>query len=176
MGRVLLHPLSKDHMNIYISVVWSHLLLITIDSCNWKKPRSQGPGFGRVQQGCAFLAHPSLALDFQSHPPEGPWHGDNAQSVAWSWRQELVRIPQAAPSSVTGITAYTLSCHQAMLLQRRRHWKPKLFFVILQWKKMLKCQKCPWTKNHWSWLSVADKLDYEHRWGKCQFLHWCTSK
>lgn len=31
MDRVLLHPLLKDQVNIYESVIWLHLLLITLD-------------------------------------------------------------------------------------------------------------------------------------------------
>ena len=47
MGRVFLHPFLKDQVNIYESVVWSHLLLISLDLFNkerHKKVRGQAVG------------------------------------------------------------------------------------------------------------------------------------
>lgn len=71
------------------------------------KGRSQAVGW------CSVAVLPSLALSLQFHPPQDPWHGGSARCVAWSWKQVLLHVPQAAPFPSTASS--TLCCCQTMI-------------------------------------------------------------
>lgn len=178
MDRVLLHPLLKDQVNLYESIVWSHLLLITLDSFNWRRPK-KGKDQAVGGWGAAGLCCPGTSFPgTESAVPSA------SGSLAW-WQCPACGLELEASAApclvVSSILHHLHHCTRLMLPPSHaplwgRPGKPEILFLILQWRWMLKCQKCPWTKNHGSWLSVAEKLDYEHGWGKCQFLHWRTFK
>lgn len=65
------------------------------------KGRSQAVGW------CSMAVLSSLELNLQFHPPQGPCHGGSAWRVAWSWRQVLLHIPQAAQFPDTSIASST---------------------------------------------------------------------
>lgn len=176
MDRLLFHPLLKDQANIHESVIWLHLLLLPLDSFNWRRPKKSG---ARLREGAAGLRFPGTSF----LGPEFPVPSASGSLARWQCPACGRELEASAGPCPTGSSILhhqhhrlhlTLPSSRAPLGWRPR--EPELFFLILQWKWMLKCQKCAWTENNGSWLSVAEKLDYEHRWGKCQFLHWHTSK
>lgn len=97
----------------YKSLIWSHLLLIMLDSLNWKRPQRQESGCEMVQHGCASLPGTGFAVPSSS----GFLHGGSARWVAWSWKQVLLHVPQAAP--FPGIaSSSTLCCSQTTIFYR----------------------------------------------------------
>lgn len=87
--------------------------------------------------------------------------------VAWSWKQELLHVPQAVPFPC--IASSTLYCCQTMIFYGRHL---NFTFWFCSENECLEAR----TENNRFWLPVAEKLDYEHKWAMCQFLHWCTCK
>lgn len=150
---------------------WSHL----IHSAG-KDPKKAG---ARLWEGAAGLCCPGT-----SFPGTESAVPSTSGSLAW-WQCPAcgLELEASAALCLTGgsILHHQLHCIHLILLPSRaplgqRPVKPEIFFLVLWWKWMLKCQKCPWSKNHGSWLSVAENLDYEYRRGRCQFLHWRTFK
>ena len=140
---------SRTHLHYsYLNT----LLLITPDPLNWKRSKKV-----RVQSvgGCSravlswhilpwrrIYCHTCLRVPSKVVVPVvWPWAGGDGCSMS-----------HCSSDPSTSATMSTLSCHHTTFVLGGKPWKPVLLFLVVQWKWMLKCQKCPWAENHRSWL------------------------
>lgn len=119
----------------YESLIWSDLLLIMLDIFNWKRTQSQESGCGMVQHGCATLPGTEFAVPSSSG------------SLAW-WQCQMCGLElKASAASCPPGSSISQHCllHLVLLsshyLLQGMPGKTELYFLILLWKWMFKCQE-----------------------------------